>query len=329
MRGRQLVRAVQLVAMLVVGWFLYQSLAGQLTQLSRDDLLRWRPSAATLLLSFLLLQAVYLAHALLWRVIVRDLKLGELSLRDTVHVYFVAGLGKYVPGKVWALAGMAALAGRAGLPPIASTAAAVLGQAAFMATGMMFLAVTLPQWQAQLGGGAGPATAMLVAGLMIAGVALWLLAVSPAGQKFRERVATRLGERTGERLRATFRLADRITPRSAALWALAYAATWFLIAGSFTLLVAAFVPAAAASGRYLAGTVAASLLVGYLLPLPAGIGSREAIMIVLLQPVVPDAALAILISVVARVWFTAAELLPLALLLLLRRTARTEGAFRA
>jgi glycosyltransferase 2 family protein len=328
-RGRLAVRAIQLSALLVVAWFLYHALAGQVGQLSRADLLRWRPSGPALALSFVLLQIVYLAHALLWRTIVRDLELGDLSFRETIRVYFAAGLGKYVPGKVWALAGMAVLAGRAGLPPVASTAAAVLGQAAFMATGMVFLAVTLPGWQTELGGADGPASAILVIGLMLGGAALWLLAVSPAGHSLRERLATRLGERAGERIRATFRLADRITPRAAAAWALAYAATWVLIAASFVALVVAFVPDASVSVRYLAGTIAASLLVGYLLPLPAGIGSREAIMIVLLQPVVPDAGLAIVITVVARIWFTAAEILPLALLPLLRRTAPKENAFRA
>jgi hypothetical protein len=255
-RGRLAVRAIQLSALLVVAWFLYHALAGQVGQLSRADLLRWRPSGPALALSFVLLQIVYLAHALLWRTIVRDLELGDLSFRETIRVYFAAGLGKYVPGKVWALAGMAVLAGRAGLPPVASTAAAVLGQAAFMATGMVFLAVTLPGWQTELGGADGPASAILVIGLMLGGAALWLLAVSPAGHSLRERLATRLGERAGERIRATFRLADRITPRAAAAWALAYAATWVLIAASFVALVVAFVPDASVSVRYLAGTIA-------------------------------------------------------------------------
>lgn len=324
--ARGLVRGGQLAALLVVGWFLYRSLAGQLGQLSAGDLLRWRPAALPLLVSFVLLQAVYLIHAVLWRTIVHDLRLGRLTLRDTLRIYFTANLGRYVPGKVWALTGMAVLAGRAGLPPVATTAAAVLGQIGFMATGMVFLAVMLPQWQRELGGDYGPAALILVVGLLLGGALLWLLAVSPAGHSLRERLARRVGGRAGDRLRTTFALADRVTPRSAGLWALGYAASWILLGVAFVLFVAAFVPPALGDGRYLAGTIAASLLVGYLLPLPAGIGSREAIMIVLLQRVLPDAGAAIVISVLSRVWFTAAELLPFALLPLLGRTAAKEDA---
>jgi hypothetical protein len=322
--GRWVVRAVQTVVVLVVAWFVYRALAGQIAGLGRDDLLRWRPALLPLLLSFVLLQLVYIAHAVLWRTIVRDLRLGDLSLRDTIRVYFAAGLGKYVPGKVWALAGMAVLAGRAGLPAVAATAAAVLGQLAFMATGMMFLAITLPQWRAELGGSYGPAAAVLVIGLMVGGALLWLLVATPAGHSLREGLAARIGGRGGDKLRAAFELADRVTARSAATWALAYAGTWVLLGVAFVVFVGAFTPAAAALPRYLAGTIAASLLVGYLLPLPAGIGSREAIMVVLLTRVVPEPGAAIVIALASRIWFTAAELLPLALFPLLGRTVRED-----
>lgn len=315
-RGRLLVRGVQTVVLLLLIWFIYRALEGELRQLTWADVTRWRPDAVTIAASFVLLVGVYVAHALLWRTILRDLQLGDLSFRETIRVYFAASLGRYVPGKVWALAGMAVLAGRAGLPPVASTAAAVLGQIAFLATGMLFLAVTLPQWRAELhgSGGYGPWAVALVIALTTGGALLWLAVATPWGHRLRERIAGSLGERAGEKLRAAFTLADRISIRGAAVWGLAYGLTWIALGGAFVLFVLAFAPDLAGEWRYLAGTIAASYLVGYVLPVPAGIGGRETVMIVLLRSVLPDAGAAVVISVLSRVWFTAAELVPLALL---------------
>lgn len=315
-RGRLLVRGVQTAVLVLLVWFIYRALEGELRQLTWADVARWRPDAVTLAASLALLVGVYIAHAFLWRTIVRDLKLGDLSVRDTVRVYFVASLGRYVPGKVWALAGMAVLAGRAGLAPVASTAAAVIGQIAFLSTGMLFLGVTLPQWRTELDGGAayGPWAGALVIVLITGGALLWLAMATPWGHQLRDGIADRLGDRAGEKLRAAFLLADRISVRGAAAWALGYGLTWVALAAAFVIFVLAFAPDLAGEWRYLGGTIAASYLVGYLLPLPAGIGGRETVMIVLLRSVLPDAGAAVVISVLSRVWFTAAELVPLALL---------------
>ncbi|MGH7444041.1 MAG: hypothetical protein ACREKM_04155, partial [Longimicrobiales bacterium] len=102
---------------------------------------------------------------------------------------------------------------------------------------------------------------------------------------------------------------------------LLYAVTWLVLGAAFALLVAAFVPATASldSARYAAGVIAASYLAGYVVVvMPAGAGVRELTMSALLaqHPAIPASA-AIVVSVASRIWFTAAELLPLALIPLL------------
>jgi uncharacterized membrane protein YbhN (UPF0104 family) len=85
------------------------------------------------------------------------------------------------------------------------------------------------------------------------------------------------------------------------------------------LFVAAFEPATTANPRFVAGTVAAAYLVGYLFfVVPAGIGVLEGAMVLLLAQVMPHPAGALVVGALSRVWFTAAELLPLALLPALR-----------
>jgi hypothetical protein len=75
------------------------------------------------------------------------------------------------------------------------------------------------------------------------------------------------------------------------------------------------VPGAWAQARFLGGTLAAAYLAGLLFVLaPAGIGVREFVMGVLLFQVMPQPGAALVVSVLSRVWFTAAELAPLAVL---------------
>jgi len=314
--SRLLLRVGQLALLAIAGWFLWDALAPQLRQLRAEDLRAVCPDVATLLGSFLILLGVYLAHAFLWRRIMRDLRLGDLSPRDTLRIYFLASLGRYVPGKVWQLAGMAVLAGKAGLPPIKATAAAVLGQLAFLLTGILFLAVSLPGWRDMEALQGSGLSAWLVGGgvaLAAGSLLLWILVATRFGHGLREWAVRRAGARAGEKVRRAFELADTVRTGDAVLWACFYAATWVALGLAFLAFTAAFVPAAWGTPQYVAGTIAASYLAGYVLPLPAGIGSREAFMVLLLTPVT-GAGAAVVISLLSRVWFTAAELVPLALL---------------
>jgi glycosyltransferase 2 family protein len=330
-------RLLQLLLLAAIAWGIYRVLAPELSQLSRSDLTQWQPAAAPLIGSILLLVGVYLAHALLWRRIMRDLDIARPDFRTTVRVYFLASLGRYLPGKVWQLAGLAVLADRAGMPPGRAAAAAVLGQFAFLTTGLLFLGITLPEWATAIGAGDGGGTGAgngsvaanlplaIGAVLLIAGGGLvWLLVATPLGHGFRERVARAFGGRGGARLDAAFALADRVRPRDAALWAGAYAATWVALGAAFLLFVAAFHAPVVEQPRFVAGTVAAAYLVGYLfIVVPAGIGVREGAMLLLLQQVMPPSG-ALVVSVLSRVWFTVAELVPLAFLPVLRPGASAE-----
>jgi hypothetical protein len=328
---RPLIRLLQLALLAAIVWGIYRALAPQLADLTWADLTRWRPTPALLVISFILLLGVYLAHALLWRRIMSDLGIGRPSFGATMRVYFLASLGRYVPGKIWLLAGFAVLSRRAGLPPGSATAAALLGQFGFLTTGLLFLGVMLPEWRLAVddlpaGVPAGLPFALGAVLLITGGAFFWLLVATPFGHGFREAVTGRLGDRAGERLRAAFALADRVQPRHAALWAAGYALSWIALGMAFAFFAAAFYPPALHTPRYLAGTVAASYLIGYVLfILPAGAGAREAAMFLLLQQVMP-APVALVVSILSRVWFTAAEVAPLALLPILRDGMSTRSS---
>jgi glycosyltransferase 2 family protein len=327
-------RLLQILLLAAVAWGIYRVLAPELSQLSRADLTQWRPAPLPLAASLLLLVAVYLMHALLWRRILTDLSIATPLVRTSIRVYFLASLGRYLPGKVWQLAGLAVLAGKAGIPAGPAAAAAVLGQFGFLTTGLLFLGITLPEWPAAIGAadnGGVSATLPLAVGavlLITGGGLIWLLVATPLGHGFRNAVTrglhNRAGSRAADRVAAAFALADRVRPRDAALWAAAYAISWVVLGAAFVLFASAFHPPLAELPRFVAGTVAAAYLVGYLFILvPAGIGVREGAMLLLLQQVMPAGG-ALVISVLSRVWFTAAELVPLAFLPVLGGT----GTFR-
>ncbi|HUF49194.1 MAG TPA: lysylphosphatidylglycerol synthase domain-containing protein [Longimicrobiales bacterium] len=315
-------RAIAVVLLALVVWGMYAALSELLARhpVTWRDLTQWTPAPAPLLGSLVLLVGVYGAHALLWRRIMQDLGIASPALASTLRVYFVSALARYVPFvKLGQLVGLAVLARRAGLPPVSATAAAVLGQFGFLTTGLIFLGITLPA--AAAGAVDVPVALPLMVGAMLlvgSAAALWLLVATPLGHGFRAALTRRFRGRMRDKLGAAFELADRVRPLMALTWAVAYALTWLLLALAFVTFVGAFFPAAWQDARLVAGTVAAAYLLGYLFfVVPAGVGVRETVMIALLQLIMPLSA-AIVITVASRVWFTVAELIPLAALPLVK-----------
>jgi hypothetical protein len=307
-------RIAQVTLLAIVAYGLYRSVAGAIEGVGLPELLRWRPEPLRLLLSTVLLLGVYLAHAALWRKIMHDLDIARPSARTALRVYFLASLGRYIPGRLWQLAGMAVLAQRAGMPPLQAAAAAVIGQIGFLSTGLLFLAAMLPGY-----GGGG--RVWIGAGLLLAtAIAGWCALVAGWARPLRDRARRRLGEGRGaRRLDAALGLADGVAPRHAVYWAAMYAASWLLLGTAFAVFASAFVPLGAGAGRHLAGTIAASYLAGYLaIFAPAGLIVRELAMLTLLTEIMPGPA-ALMVAIASRLWFTLAELLPLALVPVLRR----------
>lgn len=309
-------RILQVVLLAAVAWGLYRVVAADIEGVGLAELLRWRPAAAPLAASFVLLLGVYVAHAAMWRKILADLHVAAPDARTTIRLYFLASLGRYIPGRLWQLAGMAVLANQAGIPPGRAAGALILGNVAFLTTGLLFLGLTLP------GLVTGGAVWIAAAVLLCAAVAVWAFMTAPAARPARAAFLGLTGSgRAAERLSAAFSLADRIRPHQALTWATAYALTWVVLAAAFTLFAAAFAPGSHAAARHLGGTVAASYLLGFVaIFAPAGLLVRELTMTALLAEVMPPPA-ALVVAVASRIWFTAAELLPLALVPVLPRNS--------
>ncbi len=299
-----LFRVGQIVLIVLVSYGIVRALAPEISRVSARDFEQWQPRFALLASSLIMLVAVYLAHCLLWRSITTRLGGAQPGMQSSLRIYFVSSLGRYIPGKLWQIAGLAVLAQKAGISAVAATAASIAAQFAFLTTGLVYLALLLPGW-----GGNAPIVGAAVTIVIGAGL-FFLFTSTQTGHDARVWLTQRFGQRFGNALL----LIDRIDWRHSAGWWLAYAGTWALLGLAFVVFVMSFVPLTAAQAAHVAGTVAAAYLFGYVAFFSlAGLGIREAVMLGLLSQVMPAGA-ALVVSVVSRLWFTAAELLPLALI---------------
>jgi glycosyltransferase 2 family protein len=290
-------RIAQVALVILITWGIVRALAPELTKVALADFRALDPSFTKLGLATVVLIAFYLLHAWLWRGITVQLGERSLDFRSAIHIYFVSGLGRYIPGRLWQVAGMALLAQRAGSSAIAATAASLFAQFSFITTGLIYLAIVLPGW-----GGAAPMLAAMAAFGMMA-----------AAYSTRHLVARRIA-----RLQPAVDMLDRLSAAQAFKWWLAYGVSWIVLGLAFVLFTGAFVTLDVAAQRHVAGSIAAAYLGGLLVFVSvAGLGIREAFLgSLLVMPVagggpLMSAPVALMISVASRVWFTAGELIPI------------------
>ena len=261
-------------------------------QLRSVDLSSWTPDLWLLSGSCAALLLGYFVHGYLWGRIVTGLGGPSLGPFESVRIFMVANLGRYVPGKVWQMAGLVALARGRGVPPAQATGAAVLGQ------GVGLAAATLVGLLSLRTSGLGEPWAWIVPLLLLGGVGLALIP-----RVFRGLLAT------------WFRLAraeapEELGPRRAIAWLLVGLSAWMVYGVAFWALVeglghdVSLLPTASA--------FAAAYVLGYVMVFaPAGIGVREGFLVAFLAPQV-GAGAAGAIAVVARLWTTLLEVIPAA-----------------
>jgi uncharacterized membrane protein YbhN (UPF0104 family) len=288
-----------LLKLLVTGlvtWFIVRAVGLSFGDLQAFDLGSVTPNWGLLVLSCTVLLLGYLYSASLWGLMVRELGGPEVRTLATLRIFFTANLGRYLPGKVWQLAGLAYLARSEGVTTPTATSAALLGQLMSLAGATLIgLGVLLGR---DLGG--------VVSGEWVAGALMALLVVLTFPVILRP-LLTKLvrrapGAETGP-----------LWPDRAfgVRWLGLYGVSWILQGGAFWLLVlglglelnplqgVAIFPAA-----YLLGYVAIFA--------PAGIGVREGFLIVFLNPILGAGGAGV--AVVARLWTTVVELAPALLL---------------
>jgi len=235
--------------------------------------------------------AMYLVLIAAWRTLL--VTWGQrLDFASAARIWSLSSLGKYIPGKVWAIAGMAVMARERGVAAWTATASAVLLQVFALGTGAVVVALTgtavlesrYPEIRLVLGA-LGVASAAAVGLLLLPGMTRRLLARVLPGQELR--------------------------PPSAGAVLLGIAANLVAWAGygmAFRVLGLALLPGLDLPAPLAIGAFTASYVVGFLaLLVPGGLLVREGVMVLMLQgPLGLPAATALAIG--SRLLLTVTEL---------------------
>jgi uncharacterized membrane protein YbhN (UPF0104 family) len=209
----------------------------------------------------------------------------QLTYTEAGYIWTVSNLGRYIPGKIWTVAGLVVLARRAGVSGANATVSGLVMQVLAVGTGAAVMAAGI-SWNGSLW-----ATAAAVA-LSVGAVAA--LVWRPVGA----RVIRLL---SGGREARALPLAAVLLAGGATL------ASWLGHGLSFWLISRGVLVDATLELPMAIAAFAAAYVLGLLaLFAPGGIGVREAVLATLLTPVI-GAGGAVLLSVASRLFLTVME----------------------
>jgi len=214
---------------------------------------------------------------------------------DAVRIWFLSQAGRYLPGGVWSYVGRFLL-GRAKMTQETVIASMVLETGLRVVSEVLVFLLSLPFWSGAdfLGTVSVP--------LLIGMVSLMLVVLHPSilGRLGRVSLLQRLGldpiDLSGLRYRAVLALLAYYM-----LTVVMVGFAFYIMVGAFYALPGRMVPA-------VTGSLAASMVLGFLVPfVPNGWGVREGTLAFLLSQMMPF-SVAIVISGAARIWLTLGEL---------------------
>jgi uncharacterized membrane protein YbhN (UPF0104 family) len=284
-------RALQTALAVVVIGLALRKLAANWTELQTQSI-HWDVRVGWLLSAVGIVWAAYALLVEAWRRVVVSME-QRLGYWDAARICMVSNLGKYIPGKVWAIAGNAMLAQQAGVAAPAAVAGALVLQALALASGIALVAAL------------GPA-ALRGAGTWYVAAAVALGVLALAGVAF-----LTCGRALGALRRWWPSRVPMIPPIPLPTMLVAFAANvvaWGAYGLAFLCLVRGLTPDTALSWSRATTVFAISYLVGLIAVFaPAGVGPRESLFYLLLAgPVGPK--LAVALALATRVLLTVTEL---------------------
>lgn len=292
-RRRWWVLPVKLVLTAGVTWLILRGAGIRLAEVGTvTDWGLVRLNAPYLVLSVALLFVTFGIAAVLWSRNLVEFGERRVGVAEGAAILLIANLGRYVPGKILALAGVAVLARRRGMSGVRATGAAVTAQMVNL-LGAAAVGGWVVLWSARV------SDVWLVAGgaAIVAGLASFLY-FGGAGALLRW--ALRRSGHTGDLPDPSGRSLLRLLPGYVLNW-LIHGAAFVCLSRGLGLDIGFGVGITAFPAAY---------FVGYVVMIaPGGIGIREGALTWLLTPILPSGEASFVLSVLQRVWITAAELI--------------------
>lgn len=241
-------------------------------------------------------------HAFLWRTML--VWLGDaLGLVPAIRIWFVSQLARYVPGKVWHFLGRAYLTQQTGVRPQVVGMSLLFELILTIAAALLVTVISFPFWQQYTIFGFW--ALLLIPLLVLVCWPHWLqMPIVWAFRRFR-------GQSVDE-------MHDGILLKTHDLFLLlpGYCLSWFFYGCGLYLLALSFYDIPLSAFPVITGGFGLAWVVGMLSFItPAGLGVREGVLGFLLSLVMPE-PVALLLALLARVWLTLAELVCIAVLMI-------------
>ena len=293
--ARRALQTLGIVVALLGGGFVLRALIRdwpQVSALVADASLGWL--LAALGLGIFAITAI----ALVWSHELRR-RMASVALTDGVTWFFLGELAKYVPGGVWSVIGRGELAVRGGVGRVDAYAATFLSLGATFGAALLVALVSLPVHDGVVLFEHGrPGQAAIASAILLVGVVGFLLASRLRSNP--QALSNSLPERDRP---FTFGAAQL---RSVPLLLVLSIPVWLVLGGSTWMIAAAFGIRIPLSEAVFATSLA--WFIGFIIvPVPSGIGVREAVLVWALSSVSPGTAAAI--AAVARAISMASDVL--------------------
>jgi uncharacterized membrane protein YbhN (UPF0104 family) len=269
------------VVLVALGWYVARNW-------NQVEAYAWSFRWPRLLLGSLCVAISYSLFVVLWRQLLNAFG-GRLTLVDAHRIWYFGNLARYVPGKVFQLAGTAYLARAKGISGSTTVAASVLAQA-FVVGSAVIVAV------ATLGGGSIPGPTWLPLVVLVGLAALVFTPLFDAVQAALRRWRPN-----------TFSEVASIGMRQRGLLVGGYVVAWCFFGAGFYLFLSGLTVVAMEDLWPLVGVSAAGYAAGWLAVFaPGGIGVREGVYALLLARFLPPSTAAAA-AILSRLWLTAVE----------------------
>ena len=287
---KYIILAVKITITAVIIFFMGRSFLLNWEKIRTYD---WSFNPVLMTVSFLIFCFAYATLPWVWCKLLEYMG-HRLSYHDAWYIFYIGNLGRYIPGKVWTVAGMAYLAGKAGIPVTIAGTSAVCAHAYSLLSTFVFLPIFF------IFKGSESENLMFLWFLPVFFI-LMVIFIFPGNL---ERVLNAVLKKFGK---STVNIG--ITTLSALKTAGFYFLLWLLFGIAFWIFVSAVVGFGQVNPFYAAGTWAIAYLIGYLAFFaPGGLGVREGIMVFLLMNILP-VGVCIVIAGFSRLIVTIIEIL--------------------
>ncbi|MFQ6104894.1 MAG: lysylphosphatidylglycerol synthase domain-containing protein [Candidatus Glassbacteria bacterium] len=249
------------------------------------------PDIDALMASLLINWLGFVTVILVWKFLITSY--GErITTGQAYRIYFRSNLGKYLPGKVWQLAGMVFLCDEIGIMPNKSIPASLYNTGVAVITGLAIFFVTVSIDTLGL-------TRALVSYTLLVAIIVFLIVFPDFLTGLMNRILRILGKE---------RIEEGIGRGILFTTFVSYALAWFIFGWGFHLFLRFLGVSKDLDLLETVGIFSGSVSIGFLAFFsPGGIGIREGVMVFLMEKYYPLTT-AIFISVTARLWITAVEL---------------------